>query len=262
VPAVIRDINPLSSLITLKTRQLNYKFNLIEKLSYLTGVGFYPLPIIEYNHEYARFIETNLTDPNSYGYRVAQQLDVTYRRLRDDPMTRQAVLNVYNYLEDNRGDRRNVPCTLALQFYLGCHGELNLVAYMRSNDVFLGFPYDVSQFTFLQEVMAYWLKVEIGTYTHVATSLHLYLEHIEVAQSILGSQDELNDQQQPRWDLDHASTFGELRKFWLLEEQIRHGKFYLPAELEGLTDSTYLNHGLKVIQAHWVKKKVALGSTS
>lgn len=45
---------------------------------------------------------------------------------------------------------------------------------MRSNDIFLGFPYDTFNFTMWQEYVACKLNVEIGTYTHIANSLHFY----------------------------------------------------------------------------------------
>ena len=38
----------------------------------------------------------------------------------------------------------------------------------------MGFPYDVFSFTAMQCKMAMELNVGIGTYTHIAGSLHLY----------------------------------------------------------------------------------------
>ena len=52
---------------------------------------------------------------------------------------------------------------------------------MRSNDLWLGFPYDVFQFTCLQVRMAMELGLDIGTYTHIAGSLHLYARDFEKA---------------------------------------------------------------------------------
>jgi thymidylate synthase len=45
---------------------------------------------------------------------------------------------------------------------------------MRSNDLFLGLPYDVFLFTFLQELMSIELGVQLGTYFHYAGSMHAY----------------------------------------------------------------------------------------
>jgi thymidylate synthase len=55
-------------------------------------------------------------------------------------------------------------------------GKLEWSQIMRSNDVFRGLPYNFVQFTMLQEVLAGWIGVEPGSYTHFADSLHLYEE--------------------------------------------------------------------------------------
>jgi thymidylate synthase len=45
---------------------------------------------------------------------------------------------------------------------------------MRSNDIAIGMLYDVFNFTMLQELLAVELDVELGTYTHMVGSLHIY----------------------------------------------------------------------------------------
>jgi thymidylate synthase len=55
---------------------------------------------------------------------------------------------------------------------------------MRSNDVFLGLPYDLTQFIALQGAIAKALDIEMGQYVHVVGSLHIYDEHIPQAQWI------------------------------------------------------------------------------
>ena len=52
--------------------------------------------------------------------------------------------------------------------------RLSVVAYMRSNDAFLGLPHDVFAFTMLQEMFARSLGAEVGDYVHFVGSLHLY----------------------------------------------------------------------------------------
>jgi thymidylate synthase len=41
-----------------------------------------------------------------------------------------------------------------------------------------GLATDFHYLIFLQEVLASWLKVELGTYTHIIGSAHLYEEHL------------------------------------------------------------------------------------
>ena len=89
--------------------------------------------------------------------------------------TRQAVIHIKT--ADNKPSK-DVNCTVCLQFFIR-DGKLYLTTYMRSNDLWMGFPYDVFQFTNMQVLMAMELGVEVGTYTHIAGSLHLYERNVK-----------------------------------------------------------------------------------
>ena len=52
--------------------------------------------------------------------------------------------------------------------------KLEWTQIMRSNDIYLGLPYNLIQFTSLQEIIAGWLKINVGSYCHYSDSLHLY----------------------------------------------------------------------------------------
>ena len=45
---------------------------------------------------------------------------------------------------------------------------------MRSNDLHLGLPHNLVQFTSLQEILAGWLGLEPAGYHHLSDSLHVY----------------------------------------------------------------------------------------
>lgn len=53
-------------------------------------------------------------------------------------------------------------------------GRLDWTQIIRSNDIFLGLPHNLVQFTTLHEVMAGWLGVQMGSYNQLSNSLHLY----------------------------------------------------------------------------------------
>ncbi|MNP18299.1 Thymidylate synthase [compost metagenome] len=55
---------------------------------------------------------------------------------------------------------------------------------MRSNDIYLGMPYDIFSFTMLQEMLALELNVELGSYTHMVGSLHIYEKHFNIFDSL------------------------------------------------------------------------------
>ena len=111
---------------------------------------------------------------NRYGFdQVAQVIDT----LKRDPYSRRAVIN-FNVPNPERFETKDEICTLALVFELR-NGKLDCTGIMRSNDVWLGTPYDVVFFTELQKHIANELGVGYGKYTHIAVSLHAYEKDID-----------------------------------------------------------------------------------
>jgi thymidylate synthase len=92
--------------------------------------------------------------------------------LQGRPDSKRAVIQLFD-AEDIQTQKKEVPCTTALQFLLR-DGKLNLFATMRSNDAYFGVPHDVFCFTMLQEMVARRLGVDLGSYFHYASSMHVY----------------------------------------------------------------------------------------
>lgn len=66
-------------------------------------------------------------------------------------------------------------------------GKLEWSQIMRSNDVLLEMPYNFIQVTGLQEILAGWLELVMGTYNHYSDSLHLYsrdISKVKIAEEI------------------------------------------------------------------------------
>lgn len=118
----------------------------------------------------------------AYGPRIAGDLGNLVDLLKRDPDSRQAVLTIFDSDRDlGRISVKDVPCTVAIQFFLreratpdGPRKELRMWVVMRSNDAWLGLPYDLGQFSLLQFAVAQALGAEIGAYTHTVGSMHLY----------------------------------------------------------------------------------------
>ncbi len=109
----------------------------------------------------------------SYGSRVYGRLGDLVDLLARDPDTRQAVLTLYDSRSDLGAAKKDIPCTIAIHF-LRRDGKLEMKVMMRSNDLWLGMPYDFVQFAILQASVAQALGIEVGTYVHSTGSLHLY----------------------------------------------------------------------------------------
>lgn len=119
----------------------------------------------------------------AYGFRLRKhfgfdQLERAYRALSAESKSRQVVLQIWDGEADLPSDNgvprsQDIPCNIISLLKIR-DGRLEWTQIMRSNDLILGVPHNIVQFTSLQEIMAGWLGVEMGGYHHFADSLHLY----------------------------------------------------------------------------------------
>ena len=110
------------------------------------------------------------------------QFDNVIKLLKTRPTSRQAVIQLFD-ATDLAKPHKDVPCTCTLQLFIR-RGKLDLIVYMRSNDVISVF-HDMFCFTMLQEIAARTLAVELGIYKHCVGSLHLYDVDAPKAESFL-----------------------------------------------------------------------------
>ncbi|MCG8508988.1 MAG: thymidylate synthase [Rhodospirillales bacterium] len=116
--------------------------------------------------------------------RSFNQFERVIERLRRKPDTRRAIIPILEPSDLELG-QEEAPCTAALQF-IQRRERLHMIAMMRSNDAYLGFPHDVFCFTMIQELVARSLGVRLGEYHHFATRLHLYEDHVDGVAHYLG----------------------------------------------------------------------------
>ena len=166
-------------------RVLNPAFAVAEALWILSGSD--EPWIFQYNRALRRYADDGRLQ-GAYGPRMrawaghVDQLAHVRHLLRTDPQSRQGVIQLFDAARDTCG-YRDVPCTLGYRFYIR-DGALQMHTTMRSNDVWLGLPYDVFTATLLQELLAGWLDVPMGAYHHHVDSLHLYHHHEQPAAQI------------------------------------------------------------------------------
>ena len=87
--------------------------------------------------------------------------------------SRQAIIHIKEARNLIKHPTKDLNCTICLQFLIR-NNKLDMITTMRSNDLWLGLPYDLFSFTCLQMLMAMELNVDVGKYYHNAGSLHLY----------------------------------------------------------------------------------------
>lgn len=135
----------------------------------------------------------------AYGYRLRTQFGIDQLRrvceaLSSDRSSRQVLLQFWDPKTDmpspdGRAASPDVPCNICSMLKIR-GGRLYWTQVMRSNDVFLGLPYNLVQFTFLQEIIAGSLNVTMGEYCHFSDSLHAYdqdLNSFGLSESTVGS---------------------------------------------------------------------------
>lgn len=119
--------------------------------------------------------------PRIRGFRVGEdQLAHVIRLLRNDPLSRRAVISIYDRSIDME-DGKDIPCNDLLQFQSRL-GKLYMTVTVRSNDLFWGWSgINAFEWSTLQEIVASLLGVEVGPLVFNIGSLHIYDRHWERA---------------------------------------------------------------------------------
>lgn len=100
--------------------------------------------------------------------------------LTENPNSRQVVMSIWNPSFDLGYKTKDLPCNDIVMLKIR-NGKLITTIANRSNDLHWGLPTNIFQFSFLTEVMALCLGIELGTQTHNSQSLHLYTNLNDVA---------------------------------------------------------------------------------
>lgn len=172
--------------LTLPARWLGYRFMAAEAYWILSGDNRVET-IAPWSKRIAEFSDDGWTFFGAYGPKIHEQLDHVIRTLTEDPLSRQAVINIWR---ENPPPTKDVPCTVALSFMIRC-GLLELSVFMRSSDLWLGLPYDCFNFSMLAHLVCACLNeansttLEPGSLRLTAASSHLYEPHWEVVEQIL-----------------------------------------------------------------------------
>jgi thymidylate synthase len=187
---------PRDRLLISATRRANPVFNFAELLWYLAArsdvdsIAYYAPSIRRYSRDGA------VLEGTAYGPRIFRfgpdridQWSSVVDTLRCDRDSKRAVMQIFSASELCDGHNPDVACTLALQFMIRGN-SLEAVGYMRANDAYRGMVSDVFSFTFIQELIARELGVEVGRYHHNVGSLHIYEADIAAVERVLAHVDD------------------------------------------------------------------------
>ena len=175
--------NPRMNILVDKTRNPQYRFMVAEWLWIWFGRDDVKT-ISRFNPHIVQFSDDGQRFTGAYGPPVKQQWPRILKKFADDPETRRAVIEIPR----PSGPTKDEPCTLSLQFLCRL-GRLDCIVTMRSSDVWLGLPYDVFNFSMLQNILAGQLGADIGTLRLQLGSSHLYDRDRDKAKEVLAACD-------------------------------------------------------------------------
>lgn len=115
-----------------------------------------------------KFIEENLHASQGYD-QVYDSINI----FAENHDTRQVVLQIWNPDLDLGVKSKDLPCNDMVMLKIR-DGKLRTTIQNRSNDLHWGLPTNIFQFSFLTELIAGCLGVELGTQVHNSHSLHIY----------------------------------------------------------------------------------------
>lgn len=114
--------------------------------------------------------------------RVIDQMADVIEQIKTNPNSRRLIVSAWNVGELER--MRLQPCHALFQFYVA-GGKLSCQMYQRSADIFLGVPFNIASYALLNLMVAQVCDLEPGEFIHTLGDAHLYLNHLEQAQTQL-----------------------------------------------------------------------------
>lgn len=135
--------------------------------------------------------------PAPDGRSIDQIRDVV-AQIKRKPDSRRLIVSAWNPAElpdEGISPQANVqqgrmalaPCHAFFQFYV-VEGRLSCQLYQRSADVFLGVPFNIASYALLTLMMAQVCELAPGEFIHTFGDAHLYLNHLEQAETQLARQ--------------------------------------------------------------------------
>lgn len=201
-------------IVTSRERKIGYRFMAAEAWWILAGKNDVE-SIRPYAATIPNFSDDTVTFNGAYGPMVRDQLSYIAQTIANDRETRQAVMTIWR---PNPRPSKDIPCTVSIQWLLterkGTY-YLNCLDNMRSSDIWLGWVYDVFNFTMISHYLryllayAYDIEVEMGELWLNAGSQHLYERNTELADKVINADNHDDEFNFTRWLDNNAAVHPE-----------------------------------------------------
>lgn len=178
--------DPTQRWVTSRVPAINPAFAIAETIWILTARNDSAF-LNYFNRQLPEYAGHGKTYHGAYGYRLRRhfgidQIERAYQALNSNPQTRQVTLQIWDSridLPSPTGEEASpdIPCNVASILKVR-RGRLEWMQILRSNDLYRGLPYNIVQFTTLQEILAGWLGISVGEYNQISNSLHVYVRDL------------------------------------------------------------------------------------
>ena len=177
-PTVLRIDRPWERVLFHPVRDANPFFHVMEFCWMLAGSNDAEW-ISMFNKQMMEYADEGILR-GAYGWRWARddQIGQTIGLLRNDPYSRQAVVQMWDYtLDGSRAQSSDRPCNTHIYFRVNELDELEMTVCNRSNDFFWGMlGSNVVHFTMLHEIIAHAIGRKMGAYYVFTNNLHVYTD--------------------------------------------------------------------------------------
>ena len=170
---------PSERVIFWKDRDANPFFHFFESLWMLAGrndVAFVEV----FAKNMRNYSDDGEVLHGAYGHRWRahfgfDQLTQVAQSLKKDPTCRRQVVQMWDARADLSRDSKDLPCNTQIYFQINHLHQLDMMVTNRSNDLIWGaYGANAVHFSVLQEFMASYIGVDLGTYYQTSMNTHVY----------------------------------------------------------------------------------------
>jgi hypothetical protein len=168
-------------------RAVNPAFAVMEAAWVIAGSNELP-PLQRLISNYSKYSDDGETLSGAYGYRLrhffgVDQLAIAASELKKSTYTRRVVLSIFD-AGDLQKSSNDIPCNTQL-ILRNIDGLLDMTVINRSNDVWLGVPYNWFVFRVIQLKIADDAGLNMGVQRHFSSCMHLYCRDFDAASRLL-----------------------------------------------------------------------------
>ena len=126
-----------------------------------------------YGYQWRHFGARSSNGRNGLGF---DQIEDVVKSLRENPYSRRHIVSAWD--PRSLADMALPPCHLLFQFWVHDR-KLSCQLYIRSNDLFLGAPFNIAQYALLTHIMAQQAGLGVCELVYTIGDAHIYLNHLD-----------------------------------------------------------------------------------